>query len=228
MNESHLHRPQIKICGLTRADEAKQCTELGADAIGLVFFKKSPRNLNRDQAQEIVKSLPDHVSKVGVFVNETFDFIMEHVNSCGLSAIQLHGKEAPDLVNRLTDTHLTVIKCLYMENEPFLTAADSYNASAYLVECKKGLLPGGNALSWNWGKAKTFGKSHPFILAGGLTPESVRMAISEASPDAVDISSGVEKSPGRKDMSKVKSFIEQVFQSSLEDSTDRRLLRRIF
>ncbi|MBU0991492.1 MAG: phosphoribosylanthranilate isomerase [Proteobacteria bacterium] len=228
MNEDHLHRPQIKICGLTRTDEARKCAELGADAIGLVFFKKSPRNLDREQAREIVENLPGHVSTVGVFVNETFDFIMDHVNFCGLSAVQLHGTEPPDLVNRLMDTKLTIIKCLYMENEPFLTDADTYNASAYLVECKKGILPGGNALSWNWGRAKDFGKLHPFILAGGLTHETVRTAISEASPDAVDISSGVESSPGRKDMSKVKSFIEQVFQSSHEDSNDRKIVRRIF
>lgn len=217
--------PQIKICGLTRVNEAVSCSELGPDAIGLVFFEKSPRNVSIEQAKEISVNLPDAISKVGVFVNETFDFIMERVDKCFLDVVQLHGNESPDLVTKLKKENLTVIKCLYIESTPSLDTVSKYHASGYLVECAKGVLPGGNALSWNFQKAKDFGDTYPLILAGGLSPSNVTSAIESSLPDAVDVSSGVENEPGRKDISKIKAFIEAVSKASMEDKNN---LRRIF
>ena len=219
------HTPQVKICGLTRVDEAIQCAELGADAIGLVFFEKSPRKVTIDQAKEISLSLPENISTIGVFVNKPFGYIMERVEKCSLNAVQLHGMEGPDLVNQLIEKDLIVIKCLYLDSEPFLKDVSEYNATGYLVECAKGILPGGNALSWDWARAKDFGKKHPFILAGGLILENVSRAIYKSLPDAVDISSGVEKGPGRKDILKIKAFIKAVSKSSIEDKNN---FRRIF
>ena len=228
MTQSPLNLPQIKICGLTRLDQAMAAAELGADAIGFVFFKKSPRNLSMAAARAMAEALPAHVARVGVFVNESFDHIMAHVTEVGLTAVQLHGRETPDLVKRLLAERITVIKGFYLEDPPLITEAPLYEASAALVECKKGILPGGNAMTWSWGEAKPFGKAHPLILAGGLGPENVGEAILQADPDAVDVSSGVESAPGQKDISKINLFIERVKETRREEIPDRRILRRIF
>jgi phosphoribosylanthranilate isomerase len=210
MNIENRKHPQVKVCGLTDVKEAVETASLGADAIGLVFFNKSPRNLSLDQAQEISSALPDDMTTVGVFVNKSYAGIMRIVEYCRLKAVQLHGTETPDLVKRLAKEDLKVIKALFVEREPSIHAINNYDVSAYLLECGHGALPGGNALAWNWSEARDVGKQHPLILAGGLTPENVFQAIESGMPDAVDVSSGVEASPGKKDLSKVKSFIETV------------------
>jgi phosphoribosylanthranilate isomerase len=208
------HTPQIKICGLTKADEAIRCAELGANAIGLIFFEKSPRFISDTQARNICLALPDSVRKIGVFVNESFDVIMEKVHTCGLTGIQLHGMETPELVDRLIHENLLVIKGLFTKKKPNISDVSFYKASAYLVECGKGKLPGGNATPWNWSQAFDFGKKYPFILAGGLDPNNVVQAINQCFPHAVDVSSGVEISPGKKDIGKVKDFITATYSVS--------------
>ncbi|MFA6010791.1 MAG: phosphoribosylanthranilate isomerase [Desulfobacteraceae bacterium] len=202
--------PQVKICGLTRIDEALACAELGADAIGLVFYPKSPRNVSEKVAREIVTALPPGVVPTGVFVNETYEGIMGKVERCGLKAIQLHGNESPDLVHRLMDENLTVIKVLYMESEPHVRNTCDYHPSAYLVECAKGVLPGGNAMSWNFQNVRQVKTDKPLIIAGGLDPDNISSAVLSAEPDAVDVSSGVEREPGFKDLAKVALFIAHV------------------
>jgi len=221
--DNSTNRVQIKICGLTNPEEAVGCAALGADAIGLVFYPKSPRNLTEAQAKDIVSVLPNHIKTVGVFVNETFSEIMRKVEFCGLNAVQLHGQESPELVRQLRDEELIVIKGLYTERSPFLKDASDYEASAFLAECGKGILPGGNAMTWNWSEAKSFGEKYPLILAGGLSAENVSHAIAAGQPDAVDISSGVESAPGRKDLVKAGAFIHAVSRCRLE-----RKPRKIF
>jgi phosphoribosylanthranilate isomerase len=215
--------PQIKICGLKKVDEAVQCAELGANAIGMIFYDKSPRFLSDTQARDISNALPDSVGKIGVFVNESFDGIMEKVHRCGLTGIQLHGMETPELIDRLIHENLLVIKGLFTQKEPNISSVSLYKASAYLVECGKGKLPGGNAMTWNWSQAFDFGKKNPFILAGGLNPTNVVQAINQCFPDAVDVSSGVEISPGQKDIKKVKDFISATHRVSVKN-----ILRNIF
>ncbi|RJP83135.1 MAG: phosphoribosylanthranilate isomerase, partial [Desulfobacteraceae bacterium] len=205
--------PQIKICGLTRADQAHACSLLGADAIGCVFYPKSPRNVSLDQAKEIIHALPPHVKGTGVFVDVSYDEVMRAVDYCGLAAVQLHGRESADLVRKLIRQDLLVIKTLFVTREPFLHQAADYPVSAYLVECGKGSLPGGNAMAWNWKDTLEFARLNPLILAGGLSPENISTALSAAMPAAVDVSSGVEASPGIKDLAKVESFIKTVKQS---------------
>ncbi|BBO92153.1 phosphoribosylanthranilate isomerase [Desulfosarcina ovata] len=202
--------PQVKICGLTRPDEAARCAALGADAIGLVFFPKSPRNVSVEQARAVVAALPDRVAAVGVFVDADFGFIMSRVEGCGLSMAQLHGRETPALVDRLTIEGVGVIKGLFIDGQPGLDAADGFAAHGFLVECAKGPLPGGNAMAWDWGAARDFGQHHPLVLAGGLTPENVAAAIAAARPAAIDVSSGVEATPGRKDADKVARLLQAV------------------
>ncbi|MBC8247075.1 MAG: phosphoribosylanthranilate isomerase [Deltaproteobacteria bacterium] len=223
VSDSEKSTPQIKICGITQVDHALQCAELGADAIGCVFFPKSPRHVSDDKAREISDALPNHVTSVGVFVGKTYKEIMEKVEKCNLRAVQLHGKESPELVQRLRAENLIVIKALFIDGTPALEDVKSYEASGFIVECSGGPLPGGNALTWNWDKAKAFGERHPLILAGGLSPENVKQAIQDSMPDAVDVSSGVELSPGIKDLDKIKTFIAAVRQAKTS-----RLLSEIY
>ena len=217
------NHPQVKICGLTDIRQAVACAELGAEAIGCVFYPKSPRHITEQRAREIVAALPPRMKVVGVFVNDSFEDIMRIVNGSRLNSVQLHGRESPDLVCRLRKEDLTVIKALYSDGEPSMKEAANYDASAFLVECSEGVLPGGNAKVWNWGKAKEFGDTFPFILAGGLSPENVTDAVNASIPDAVDVSSGVESAPGQKDPAKVKSFFEAV-----KKVTVARQLRKIY
>jgi len=207
---AQLYQPQVKICGLTSPEAAAACAELGADAVGCVFFPKSPRNLSERLAREICRALPAEISKVGVFVDQTFSQIMRKVDRCGITAVQLHGRESPELVQALMQQHVPVIKALFSTGAPSFSDAQKYRATAFLVECGRGVLPGGNALKWNWGQARSVSATHPLILAGGLSPDNVSEAIAAARPAAVDVSSGVEKAPGIKDLAKVKAFIETV------------------
>ncbi len=207
-------RPLIKICGLTQPDNATDCVRAGADAIGLVFFDKSPRNLTIDQAQAITKVLPDHILTCGVFVNESISFIMERVDKCNLRAVQLHGQESPEFVKRLANENLLVIKAVFAVKKPFFSDAFLYTAASFcLVEYGKGIIPGGNAEVWDYGLSAGLPPQTPLMLAGGLSCENIKQAISLASPTAVDVSSGVEKGYGFKDIEKVKSFIRLVRSS---------------
>jgi phosphoribosylanthranilate isomerase len=221
--QERLMRPQVKICGLTRPEEALACVELGADAIGCVLYPRSPRHVSDEQARDIFRGLPAAVCSVGVFVNEDFSTIMAKVEQCGLKAVQLHGQESVGLVHELQNQGLLVIKAVFVKGSPSLDLIASFRASAYLVECAGGRLPGGNARVWDWSTAAGISAKEPLILAGGLSPENVSQAIQEALPDAVDVSSGVESTPGRKDMDKVKRLLEAVAATDCS-----RKPRRIF
>jgi len=218
--------PQIKICGLTQPKEAIGCAGAGADAIGLVFFSKSPRNVTIEQARSVVRALPRTAATVGVFVNADFEFIMKRVDRCGLSTVQLHGRESSGLATRLMAEGVGVIKALFVDGRPGLDNAADYHVDGYLVECAKGPLPGGNAMAWDWGAAADVGRRYPLILAGGLCEDNVSDAIAACRPAAVDVSSGVEASPGRKDARRVSQFIEAVQSSASDD--DCPMLQPVF
>ena len=216
-------RPQVKICGLTDVDQALACAQLGANAIGFIFFPKSPRHLTEEKARDISSALPNQVTSVGVFVNRSFSDIMKTVDKCRLKAVQLHGQESPDLVNRLLKEDMLVIKALFMGGDPSLKAAKDYNATAFLVEHAGGKLPGGNALDWNWETVKGFGETHPLILAGGISPNNVSDAITASLPDVVDVSSGVESTPGQKDIKKVRALMAAVGGMKID-----KIIRKIY
>ena len=217
------NRVQIKVCGLTRVDEALACVEAGADAIGLVFYPPSPRCVLTVQAAEIAAAVSGRAAAVGVFVDETYETILRCAGECQLQAVQLHGRESPDLVHLLRRDNLMVIKTLFHTRKPFFNEAADYEASAYLVECGSGRLPGGNAASWPWQEARNISRDKPVILAGGLTPANVSRAIRLGLPNAVDASSGLESSPGRKNIAKVNSFIHEAAASDSHTAA-----RRIF
>jgi phosphoribosylanthranilate isomerase len=201
---------QVKICGLTRVAEAVACARAGARAIGCVFYPGSPRNVNTAIAAEIRRALPPEIACVAVFVDESFENLMRIVGRTGFQAVQLHGKETPELVARLLREGLFVIKTLFSDRAPGFAEAPRLSASAFLVECGQGPWPGGNARVWKWGEAAPLGERHPLILAGGLTPGNAAQAVRAACPDAVDVSSGVEASPGHKDIRKVTQLIAAV------------------
>lgn len=217
--------PQIKICGITKVEEGIACASLGADAIGLVFYPKSPRCVDENRAADIRAALRPGIAAIGVFVDETYAGIMEKVDRCGLTGVQLHGREEPVLAGRLAEAGLTVIKALYTNREPGIAAAQRYPGASFLLECAGGALPGGNAIAWDWGSVRAFGKTHSMVLAGGLSPDNVAEAVKAARPGGVDVSSGVEAAPGRKDYEKVKRFIHAVHCLPCTQNPE---LRRIF
>ncbi len=203
--------PQIKVCGLTQPDEARAVADLGADAVGLVFYPRSPRNVTVDRAAAIAAALPASVAAVAVVVDPTLERLVRIVGECGVKTIQLHGSEAPGFIAAAKETlDVRVVKVLFTHRTPTLAEADDYAVDAYLVECGRGSLPGGNAAVWDWSLTKGFARSHPMALAGGLDPANVTEAISACLPAAVDASSGLEAAPGRKDLAKVERFIARV------------------
>lgn len=205
---SEISDVQVKICGLTRPKEAIQCLTLGADAIGLIFYRKSPRYVSVPEARAIADSLSTGSRLIGVFVNHDYDAIIKRVKRCGLWGVQLHGQEPPDLVSRLRRDGLTVIKAVFRNGSPSLSAAGDYDPSAFLIESGVGALPGGNARAWDWSDARTVSERYPVVLAGGLSEINAVRAAKGARADAVDVSSGVEKRPGRKNMDRVAAFLE--------------------
>ena len=141
---------------------------------------------------------------------QVFHIIMARVERCGLSMAQLHGRESTGLAARLKTEGVGVIKALFVDGKPGFDDASGFEVDGYLVECAKGPLPGGNAMAWDWGAARDFGHRQPLVLAGGLSPDNVAEAICAALPAAIDVSSGVEMSPGRKDPHKVARLIAAV------------------
>jgi phosphoribosylanthranilate isomerase len=212
---------QVKVCGLTVADEAVACAEMGADAIGLVFYPPSPRFVSVKRAREISGSLPERVWKIGVFVDEPFLEVLKKAEFCRLNCVQLHGTETPAMVEALETVGIKVIKSFFVKRRPFLYETALYSASAYLIESGGGPVPGGAGLAWKWSEARELAGRLPCILAGGLSVENVGEAIYEFGPDAVDVSSGVESEPGRKDIGKVRAFIEAVRNAKLRSGSGR-------
>ncbi len=226
---SQRNYPEIKVCGLTRPDEAKACADLGADAIGLVFYPPSPRNVSVEQAAAIRDVLPSSVPAAGVFADSSLEELLQTVNQVGLDVIQLHGAESQEYVSQLLrETDRKIIKALFAEKKPGMQLAHTYRVSGFLVECGRGPLPGGNAMAWDWGAARSFAQKYPLILAGGLGPDTVEEAIAASLPDAVDASSALESRPGRKDLSKVKRFIQAIQRSAVHYASGNHLIRPIF
>jgi phosphoribosylanthranilate isomerase len=151
-----------------------------------------------------------------VFVNASYRAVMDVVQFCDLPIVQLHGQEPPQQVQRLRDAGLVVWKALFHRQQPFFDQAGDYNASAFLLECGTGRLPGGNARTWDWAAAAKMKRSRPVVLAGGLDADNIPRAIRLGRPDAVDVSSGVELTPGVKDMQKVSAFIKAVVGTRLD------------
>ena len=198
---------QVKICGITNLEDARVAVEAGADMIGLIFYPPSPRYVAPEQACAIVEQLPPDVAAVGVFVNETPEAVMQVVEASGVHKAQLHGDEAPSVCAALP---LPVVKAFrFTEQVRPAMMADYHSVEAFLVEGFHEKLYGGGGAMADWRQVATLRGYGRIILAGGLTPDNVQEAIRVAQPYAVDVGSGVEASPGKKDRRKVRAFVQQ-------------------
>ncbi len=198
---------KIKICGITNIEDAVTAIGYGADALGFVFFPKSPRNITPETARSIVQSLPPFITAVGVFVDEDVSNIEKTVSYVGLNAVQLHGSEPPESCN----LSRKVIKAIRIKGLSDVESLNSYkNVSAYLLDTYSPHAHGGTGHVFNWEVAVDAKKFGRIILAGGLTPENIVEAVKMVQPYGVDVSSGVEGScKGKKDHNKLKLFIER-------------------
>ena len=193
----------IKVCGITRASDARHAVEQGATALGFVLWPRSPRAISADRAAEIVAELPAHVMSVGVFVNESIDSIRSTAEHVGLTAVQLHGDEPPAYADALD---WPVIRAVSVGE--INLAADAWSPdTALLVDNIDPVRRGGTGSAVDWTRAAGVAKTRRVVLAGGLTPDNVATAIRAVHPFGVDVSSGVESTPGVKDLDKVAQFI---------------------
>src|SRR5215469_16462103 len=188
---------KVKICGITNTADAQAAVEAGTDALGYIFYEKSPRFVSLKNAAEISKQLQPFVLRVGVFVNAPEDFILSAIGECGLTMLQFHGDETPEFC---TQFGLMSMKAFRVHGPETLGELPKYATDAYLLDAYSSTTLGGTGEKFNWDlavEAQKFGK--PIFLAGGLTPENVAGAIQKVRPFAVDVSSGVESAPGKKD-----------------------------
>lgn len=202
-------RVKIKICGLTNAEDTAVAVEAGADAIGFVFHKKSPRCAESAVVRAIVKTLPPFVLPVGVFVNEEAKVVRDLMDSCGLALAQLHGDETAAYCEALGRPVLKAIRL--QDRRSFLALAEFQGRAGvrgFLVDAFSPDAYGGTGQVADWSLAAEAASAATILLAGGLTPDNVSQAIQQVRPYGVDVSSGVEASPGRKDHGKVRAFVQ--------------------
>jgi phosphoribosylanthranilate isomerase len=195
---------RVKICGITNLRDAHRAVELGADALGFNFHPGSPRAISPERAREIIETLPPLVTTVGVFVNETIDAVREVRRQTGIALVQLHGDETPETVSALGPS---VIKTIRVKGVESFDDLDRYHPRAFLLDTHADAAYGGTGRRFSWDLTQWV-EGVPFFLAGGLTPDNVAEAIAATHPYGVDVSSGVEASPGRKDPALLKAFIE--------------------
>ena len=200
---------KIKVCGITDTEDALMAAELGADALGFIFYPPSPRSIKPEAAKNIIAQLPPFVTTVGVFVDEAAATVKELAATVGLDWLQMHGKETPEYCRSLDRR---VIKAFRIRGENSLTGLAAYKGvvQALLLDTYKKGQVGGTGETFNWDLAREARKYGPIILAGGLTPENVAQAIATAQPQAVYVASGVEAAPGKKDPLKLTEFIKAV------------------
>ena len=199
---------EVKICGITNMSDAFIAAECGADALGFIFYPKSQRYVAPEKVKEIIQKLPYEIIKVGVFVNHEIHEVKEIVKFCSLNLIQLHGDESPEYCAQFPISSL--IKAVSPRIEEDIHKLKNYPVRAILVDGREPGHYGGTGKNSDWRLAIKIKETHPLILAGGLNKENIRKAIETVRPQAVDINSGAEISPGKKDPDKIREVIELV------------------
>ena len=196
---------RVKICGITNLIDAQVAIEAGADALGFVFYEKSPRFVPMKIAAEISRALPPFIIRAGVFVNPTRELVSKAVAGCSLNLLQFHGDEPPEFCAHFD---LMSMKAFHIRDAGSLKGLLKYKTDAWLLDAYSSDTLGGTGEIFNWDLAVEAQRSgRPIFLAGGLTPGNVAEAIQKVRPFGVDVSSGVESSPGKKDHAKVRAFI---------------------
>lgn len=191
---------KVKICGMTRLDDALEACRLGADALGFIFYKKSPRYITPQKAAQIIKNIPPFISTVGVFVNETTQHVQTVRQESGVEIVQLHGEESPRMCKEIGGS---IIKAFRTGEDFDTNILRPYDEKALLLDAYDADAYGGTGKRCDWSVARTLAKQYRLILAGGITPHNVVEAVAKVHPYALDISSGVECEPGRKDHKKM-------------------------
>jgi phosphoribosylanthranilate isomerase len=195
--------PFVKVCGITRLVDALHALQQGATALGFVFWSTSPRAIAPEAAREIIAALPKGVTPVGVFVNETAAQVRDVMNRAGITAVQLHGDEAPE--------DFAFLECPLLRSMTLDRTAEASRGwpvdTTWLVDAFDPVRRGGTGTPVDWERAAIIARHHRVVLAGGLTPLNVEEAIRTVRPFGVDVSSGVETSPGVKDFAKVSAFL---------------------
>jgi phosphoribosylanthranilate isomerase len=197
---------KVKICGITNEDDALQAVDAGADALGFVFYDLSPRCITFEAAERIIRKLPPFVATVGVFVNNPASFISSAVERSGIGVVQLHGDETPAFCSGLRHK---LVKAFRVRDITSLEAIRDFPVSGYLLDAYVPGTYGGTGLTFNWETARIAKQYGPIILAGGLNPSNVLSAVETVEPYGIDVSSGVEASPGKKDHAKVTELIRR-------------------
>ncbi len=210
----------VKVCGTTNVEDARAAVEAGADALGFVFAP-SPRRISPKDAKRIIAELPKEIEKVGVFVNQRPDIVLDTVKTAGLTAVQLHGDEDADSIfelRRLVGKNLRIYRAVPMNTLENSIAGELFGAKAskefeaLIADSSTSAKRGGTGKAYDWDAAawllKMYAKRYKLVVAGGLTPANVAQAITTLRPWGVDVVSGVESEPGKKDAAKVRAFVE--------------------
>ncbi|NJN91893.1 MAG: phosphoribosylanthranilate isomerase [Leptolyngbyaceae cyanobacterium SL_5_14] len=216
---------RIKICGITQPDQGVAIAQLGATALGFICVSQSPRYISPERIRLIIDQLPAHpltgalIDRVGVFANVTVTEICQVVAIANLNAVQLHGNESPEFCQQLRAAlpEIEILKALRVRDLKVLAEADAYAnlIDALLLDAYHPKLLGGTGKALDWSSLQNFCPGCPWLLAGGLTPDNVLDALIQARPDGIDLSSGVEQSPGNKDLTKVAQLFEQLKSSCI-------------
>jgi phosphoribosylanthranilate isomerase len=200
---------KIKICGITSLDDARSSIGAGCDALGFVFYKKSPRYIAPAAAKAIISRLPKRIAKIGVFVDTPEKSVKRIAKFCGLDALQFHGRQTPEFCARFKG--YKIIKAFRIKEGRGPEDISRYRPFACLFDTFVKTKAGGTGKRFDWKLIRGVrGLGHPIFLSGGLNEKNVKQAIKVVRPDWVDVSSGVEKKPGKKDRAKVKRFISAV------------------
>ena len=202
---------KVKICGMTQLKDALFAVEQGVDAVGFIFYKKSPRAVTMKTVREIITKLPPLVDTVGVFVNESAERVNKIADYCGLDLVQLHGEESPAFCRKI---RRRVIKAFRVKDLQSIKQLEKFPVSGFLLDTFSDDLHGGTGKTFDWNLALPAKKMGPVILAGGLTPRNILQAVRQVRPYGVDVCSGVEKSPGIKDLEKVRAFLKNIRSGS--------------
>ncbi|MCD6389247.1 MAG: phosphoribosylanthranilate isomerase [Desulfobulbaceae bacterium] len=202
-------RTRIKICGMTDQNEAAHAITCGVDALGFIFFQKSPRNIDPDRARNIIKTFPPFVDAVGVFVNEDPEVVAEIVKYCRLTTVQLHGSESPEYCQQIPCRIVKAFQVAPSMTPDDLSAYDDV-VSGFLLDTYHKEIKGGTGETFDWSRVAKLRPKKPVILAGGITPDNAAEAIHQVTPYGIDANSGLETAPGRKDIDKITRFIQTV------------------
>ena len=200
---------QVKICGITNKADAVNAAGLGVEMLGFVFYDKSKRYVTPAAAEDIINELPPFMGRVGVFVNEKREEVIRIAEDAGLDILQFHGDETPEYCGYFKPNY-KVIKAFRLKTRADLKEVNGYDTDYYLFDSYKSNYAGGTGESFDWTILKDFEILKPMILSGGLRYDNVERAIREVAPFAVDVSSGVESAPGKKDIGLLKKFVENV------------------